>query len=337
MRIALFAMLVAFSLLVAGCASPSSPPAKNITNDTQSNSTGQPGRTVNATNEVTPGDIGRNMPQANNSPTGRKGVNRSIEKPLPMQSASANNSSQAALPKVIILDNSYNDTEYGFYFEIPSGTEVITEGCRPWGGRTGCEALVQWKGSHANLAELFSDKYDFDYDFRKTLDKKGLLNRSLNATWYTADFSGRQAYIREQENTTYFERTMYLLVAGRFVGFEVNGSEGNATAAKAVWESVRFGNSLPKNYYPVEYACTVADDCRRDEICYSKSFCVGVNQSDSNINNFFNSSTACSTGGTATVCKKVCTLDSDCLKGQQCFQLRRDRGGGEVDLYSICT
>lgn len=337
--VAAFAVL-GMMLLFAGCATKEADAEKNETAIGKQGEIGNPAMPKEEPDSqvgILPGSVpievvGQPAPEEPKM----GGVDRGLNTTENNASAAPNATAVQEIPKQIILKDSFNDTEYGVYFKLPEGTEVFTTGCSYWGGSRNCEMIGVWDAGGEKFVELSGQKYDFSKTLRETLDKSGALKRDKSYLWFTAKFGGREAYIREIDNATEFSRALYTLLGGKMVGFEVSGSRGGMENARAIWESLRIGGNRAKDYYPVEYSCIWDGNCYQGEICYHKTFCVNINASDTDLRNYFNSTSVCSSSGQAYICKRECQFDSDCLKGQQCFTLRRD-DGATVQKFTICT
>ncbi|GEM_PF-4815186 len=300
---------------------------------------GSPGRTLDAPSEIAPG--GAKEPIVPKPPITKPnltGIDRGVKKnttSLPPRNATAEE--EKAPPKLLILESSFTDNEYGIYFALPKNIEIITTGCEYWGGSPSCEAIILWDNGRTKFAELAAQKYDFGTPLRTYLEKQGYLAREKNSTWFVAKFGSREAYVREYDWGGNYSRLMYTLLGGKLVKFYVAGTGQDAMSAKEVWESLAIGGAKAKEYYPVEYGCVADRNCYSGEVCYSKSFCVNLNASDSKLVDYFNSTSACSaSGGLSRVCKRECEFDSECPKGQDCFSLRRT-DGQTVQVYHVCT
>ncbi len=253
------------------------------------------------------------------------------EPPLPLEKK---NGTLVAVPEEKPDTMLFKDGEFGITFTRPQGTEMLGSDCKYWGGQPDCHAMVYYQDKKRKLLEYGATPVALGKGLRGYLEEKGLLKRTQGTVWYNASFGDIGAIEKDESTNSSFSKTLYFGIAGNLLTITVAGNGNDYADAKSVYESVRVGGRKLAQYYPTEFECGFDRDCLSGEKCVSRTICTMLNPEDTALIDYFDSDVACISGG-ADVCRRLCSKDSDCLRGQRCFEVKRV-SGGDVKEWKEC-
>lgn len=294
------AAILSFALLFGGC-----------TGETKSQAGGK---------NLTNGTAGEGTSVSYQPESGGNGISQGAAVPRqPQIPKTTDPAKQVAAPDT----NLYNDTYYGISFSAPENALKYEKsaGCQFWGGSKYCIALFVDNRTRVKIAEYKAEPYDGKVELGTLLTKTGRLNRTDGTVWKDVWYANQKGLMGEFENSSVYRAGIYVPIAGSIATVEVYGNGTWKDEAKKMLQSVKVGGNALYRSQLYEFPCNVKSDCLGREICLSRQFCVDLNESDSTIVKYFNSSDACISGG-SSVCKLPCETDADCPEAQRCTAFR---------------